>query len=256
MIQAPPAADPELERVVRAIVDGLAPERVQLFGSRARGDAHEDSDYDIIVVLDTPLGDDERTGLVREAIRGHPIAVDLCVYTPAEFRRKRDDVGTLVYAAEHEGRVLYERAGAALSAPPAPRVREERRAPPESLADWLARVESDFDAMETQARARRRHPDVICLHAHAAVEKLLKAVVIAGHTPPPRTHVLRDLLPLCPVALHGSRRVTGACTFLDSLWPRTRYPGKRMPSSTEAKDAVAAARAIRVAVQGLSLLWG
>ena len=50
---ASPAADPVLKRF-RAALDVLYGERIErvvLFGSRARGDAREDSDYDVAVFL-------------------------------------------------------------------------------------------------------------------------------------------------------------------------------------------------------------
>jgi len=53
-----PAADPVLKRF-RAALDALYGDRIErvvLFGSRARGDAREDSDYDIAVFL-TGLAD-------------------------------------------------------------------------------------------------------------------------------------------------------------------------------------------------------
>jgi predicted nucleotidyltransferase len=52
-MSAPLATDPILKRF-RAGLDKLYGDRIErvvLFGSRARGDAHEDSDYDIL--LDT-----------------------------------------------------------------------------------------------------------------------------------------------------------------------------------------------------------
>ena len=48
-----PAADPVLKRF-RAALDALYGDRIErvvLFGSRARGDAQEDSDYDVAVFL-------------------------------------------------------------------------------------------------------------------------------------------------------------------------------------------------------------
>src|ERR1700738_1164630 len=48
--------DPVLSEVVRRLVDALHPERIYLFGSRARGDAHDDSDYDVLLLVH------ERTG--------------------------------------------------------------------------------------------------------------------------------------------------------------------------------------------------
>jgi uncharacterized protein len=50
---ASPAADPVLQRF-RASLDALYGERIErvvLFGSRARGDARSDSDYDVAVFL-------------------------------------------------------------------------------------------------------------------------------------------------------------------------------------------------------------
>ncbi len=48
------ATDPVLKRL-RAALDALYGDRIErvvLFGSRARGDAHEDSDYDVAVFLE------------------------------------------------------------------------------------------------------------------------------------------------------------------------------------------------------------
>ena len=57
-MRASPADDPILKRF-RAALDALYGDRIErvvLFGSRARGDAREDSDYDIAVFL-TGLAD-------------------------------------------------------------------------------------------------------------------------------------------------------------------------------------------------------
>lgn len=50
--------DALLDQMVRAIVDAADPEQVILFGSRARGDAREDSDIDLIVIEAEPFGPD------------------------------------------------------------------------------------------------------------------------------------------------------------------------------------------------------
>ena len=62
-----PASRPLLDPVVREVASGLRRalasrvREIVLFGSRARGDAAPDSDYDVLVVVD------ERTPDVREA---------------------------------------------------------------------------------------------------------------------------------------------------------------------------------------------
>src|SRR5216117_1799824 len=67
--------DPRLRLVVGRLVEAYAPERIYLFGSVARGDADQDSDYDLMVVVpdDAPL---ERRGsrLACQALRRTGIA--------------------------------------------------------------------------------------------------------------------------------------------------------------------------------------
>src|SRR5450759_378716 len=91
------ADDPFLIAATRTIVERFAPERIVLFGSRARGDHQPESDYDLIVVLDTPLARGERDRPIRDALHGAEHHVDVIVYTPAEFERSRYDVGALAY---------------------------------------------------------------------------------------------------------------------------------------------------------------
>jgi uncharacterized protein len=43
--------DPEFYEMVRQIADAYHPLRIYLFGSKARGDAGPDSDYDLLVVV-------------------------------------------------------------------------------------------------------------------------------------------------------------------------------------------------------------
>jgi uncharacterized protein len=46
------------ETLLSRVVDVFDPRRVILIGSRARGDAREDSDYDLVVVLDDGVPDE------------------------------------------------------------------------------------------------------------------------------------------------------------------------------------------------------
>ena len=42
-----------LNEVVHRLVEAVDPDRIVLFGSRARGDAHPDSDIDLLIIKDT-----------------------------------------------------------------------------------------------------------------------------------------------------------------------------------------------------------
>jgi len=98
----------ELERQIARIFAPVKPERVILFGSRARGDADERSDVDLIVVYRT-----ERRFLDRleELYRlwTLPIGVDILAYTPEEFARLLEESAFVADAAA-QGTVIVEAA--------------------------------------------------------------------------------------------------------------------------------------------------
>src|SRR5512143_2066162 len=107
MIQRVAVSDPLLERMVGAIVEHVHPTRVILFGSRARGDAHPDSDYDLLVELETELGYNQAVSVVHDAIRGLPGNVDVLIRKPGELEAQRDDPGRMDWDIAREGIVLY-----------------------------------------------------------------------------------------------------------------------------------------------------
>lgn len=72
VVRAALADDPILAEIVRRLVDELEPERVYLFGSRARGEAGAHSDYDLLVVV---ASSDEPS--YRVARRAHSLLWDL-----------------------------------------------------------------------------------------------------------------------------------------------------------------------------------
>jgi uncharacterized protein len=106
------AALPEetVSRLTRVVVEAAHPRRLIMFGSHARGDAHEDSDVDIMVVEDHPA--DRLMEMVRlnRLLRGLDIALDLLVVSEEKFNHWRDTPGNVYFEASSEGRVLYEAA--------------------------------------------------------------------------------------------------------------------------------------------------
>jgi predicted nucleotidyltransferase len=91
-------------------VERFHPEKIVLFGSYARGTAGRDSDVDLLVV--TPVSGSKRrlTIEIDIAIAGLGLPKDVIVVTPEEVEDYCDQVGTIIYPALHEGKVLYERA--------------------------------------------------------------------------------------------------------------------------------------------------
>jgi predicted nucleotidyltransferase len=97
-----------LEEAVRRVVGILHPERVYLYGSRARGDARADSDYDLMVVVAEETARPHR--LEQAALRALAdvdLPVSILVLDRRGFARQRAVVASLPAAVEREGRLLY-----------------------------------------------------------------------------------------------------------------------------------------------------
>ncbi len=83
-----------------------SPARVVLFGSRARGDAREDSDLDFLVIeehLDSKLSEMVR---LRDALPPLAVPVDVVVVSEEEVARRSPVPSTLEHRALREGRII------------------------------------------------------------------------------------------------------------------------------------------------------
>lgn len=100
--------DPKLREIVRRLVEALDPERIYLFGSRARGDAGLDSDYDVLVVVpQSDLPAHRRDQRAYRALKGLGVAKDVLVWTRQEFESRSAVVSSLPATVLREGQLLY-----------------------------------------------------------------------------------------------------------------------------------------------------
>jgi predicted nucleotidyltransferase len=100
--------DPVLAEIVRRLVTGLRPERIYLFGSRARGQDTEDSDYDILVVVrepDRPLQALEEEA--RDLLWGLGVPADVIVWPQPDFDRRLGVVASLPATVVREGKLVH-----------------------------------------------------------------------------------------------------------------------------------------------------
>jgi len=100
----------QVRRIGVNIVAHYRPAKIVLFGSMARGDAHEGSDVDLTVVKEREERFIDRIGAVLEAC-GAEIEVEALVYTPAELARLQREGRDFIVTALAEGIVLYEDQG-------------------------------------------------------------------------------------------------------------------------------------------------
>jgi predicted nucleotidyltransferase len=98
-----------IQEMVRRIVEKFDPVQIILFGSYARGTAGPDSDVDLLVVIPVEGSKMDKSVEIRLALREMDLAKDIIVVTPEEAKNYRDVIGTIIYPAFHEGKILYER---------------------------------------------------------------------------------------------------------------------------------------------------
>jgi len=97
--------------VISCLVDGFDPLRIILFGSRARGDSDDNSDFDLLVVL-PEVTDKHATAVAMLVALGHlAVPVDVIPTDAAEVAAHRGSTaaGAALDAALREGEVVYER---------------------------------------------------------------------------------------------------------------------------------------------------
>ncbi len=107
----------DVDRIARDIIDAtvgaIAPERIVVFGSRARGDAGPDSDLDLLVVTrDSFTPQHTRQGelrRIRQALRAFRLPVDVLLYSCDEIDAWRNSPNHVIARSLREGITVYER---------------------------------------------------------------------------------------------------------------------------------------------------
>jgi predicted nucleotidyltransferase len=107
----PLSRDNLIREIVRRIVNTAQPEKVILFGSRARGDARPNSDYDLLVIQRSDEPRYRRSVPLYVALADLPVEVEVVVYTPQEVEEWRAVPQAFVTTAVREGTTIYERRG-------------------------------------------------------------------------------------------------------------------------------------------------
>lgn len=95
-----------LEQVVKRIVEAVAPEKIILFGSAARGEMGPDSDLDLLIVK----SDVHRLAtaqMIEHSLTGITYPTDIVVATPKDIELHKNTIGLIYRPALQEGKILY-----------------------------------------------------------------------------------------------------------------------------------------------------
>lgn len=96
--------------VTQRLVKVYNPRKIYLFGSYAWGHPTEDSDLDLLIIVDESTEPRHKRGKPGfEVLWGVGISKDLMVYTKDEIEERATDSASLIYKILKEGKVLYAR---------------------------------------------------------------------------------------------------------------------------------------------------
>jgi uncharacterized protein len=94
----------EMRRLVDLCKQEMKASEVWLFGSRARGDCHKDSDYDVLAIIPDDVPAEVDTPVAAFRLRRKSKAhADLLTARLSDFVAARGTPNTISYTATHEG---------------------------------------------------------------------------------------------------------------------------------------------------------
>lgn len=215
--------------VPRALLDPVVayfkPQRVILFGSKARGDAGPDSDIDLMVVLDDDAPAEKLTWRARyEARKSYGRPADLFTVRAEAFERNRGIIGTLEAEADIDGIVVY---GSAKGRPPmkAP----DPTARWQAVQRWLAVADADRKAVALCIAAEPPLRSIAAFHCQQAVEKLFKGFLTVAGKRSRKTHSLSQLGVLAQESFPELGEFVAAVDNWSRWVAEFRYPGGTEP---------------------------
>jgi len=99
--------DPLVMKVVERIAKSLRPDKIILFGSRAKGTADPGSDIDLLIIYSGPRSKREVQVAIHQLFEHPDFSLDVFVLTPDELESQRRMANTLAREATERGIVCY-----------------------------------------------------------------------------------------------------------------------------------------------------
>lgn len=98
--------DKILNQIRTSVLEILPGSEIILFGSQARNDANDSSDYDLLIILNSSLHPAERLkfqALIRKKLAVQNILADIIVQSRSDVELKKNFPGHIVRSALKEG---------------------------------------------------------------------------------------------------------------------------------------------------------
>ena len=223
----------EIQATCDDIVREFAPLQVILFGSYAYGAPTEDSDVDLLVVMDIPKSEFLNKAIeIRQHI-SYRFGLDLLVRSPEEiayrvsyndwFLREIAEKGEVLHGSDASCNVKnlqFTHYGTNLA-------EKEKDCMNPLTLEWVQRAEADYIAVQQLLlTANPLLHNIICFHAQQCIEKYLKAWLQEADIRAPRTHNLEELLDLIVPTVPAWYHWRPDFKIITAYAVDSRYPGE------------------------------
>jgi len=104
--------DETLAQAVKIIVAVADPDKIILFGSRSRGDANRESDFDVCVLKKGVVHKRKLAQLIYRSLYGIGAPVDIIVETPEKLEALKSNPYMIYKSIAEQGSVLYDKSTA------------------------------------------------------------------------------------------------------------------------------------------------
>ena len=221
----------EIQATCDDIVREFAPLQVILFGSYAYGTPTEDSDVDLLVVMDIPKSEFTNKAIeIRQRIP-YRFGLDLWVRSPKEIAYRVSYNDWFLRDITEKGEVLHG-SDAACNVKNL-RFTYDGTHPAEKGKDcmnpltleWIEKAEEDYVVAKLIQQSQNPLHNSICFHAQQCIEKYLKAWLQEANVHTPRTHNLQELLEVIIQTLPTWDRWQPDFERITTYAVDPRYPG-------------------------------
>ena len=101
----------KIKKIINQVFEekGIKVEKIILFGSRARGDFKENSDWDLLIIVEEKLSRDERVEIlhfIRRKLADEFIPSDVIIKSREEVEERQKVIGSVIKSAMEEGILL------------------------------------------------------------------------------------------------------------------------------------------------------
>ncbi|KQC07103.1 MAG: hypothetical protein APR54_06400 [Candidatus Cloacimonas sp. SDB] len=102
-------AEHQIAEIKKRLIENLSPQKIILFGSFAERKFDENSDVDMLVILNRKLPPHGRSIMVEKFMNGIRIPTDFLVYNPAEIQKFQSIKSHIIHEIMEKGEVIYEK---------------------------------------------------------------------------------------------------------------------------------------------------